>query len=92
MAQVARNLSDAFDGFLTGYRFLICDRDSKFSEQFRRILRSAGVDVIPTPGSYVFMVSAFRKFSAPHRMQWDKLFEISEDKIFMGIRSTTQDH
>ena len=49
MAQVARNLTDAFDGFLTGHRFLICDRDSKFSEQFRRILRSAGVDVIRTP-------------------------------------------
>ena len=49
MAQVARNLTDAFDGFLTGHRFLICDGDSKFSEQFRRILKSAGVDVIRTP-------------------------------------------
>ncbi len=49
MAQVARNLTDAFDGLLTGHRFLICDRDSKFSEQFRRILGEAGVDVIRTP-------------------------------------------
>ena len=49
MAQVARNLTDAFDGFVTGHRFLICDRDSKFSEQFSRILGEAGVDVIRTP-------------------------------------------
>ena len=49
MTQVARNLTDVIDGFLKGHRFLICDRDSKFSEQFRQILRSAGVDVIRTP-------------------------------------------
>ena len=49
MAQIARNLTDVVDGFLRGHRFLICDLDSKFSEQFRRILGSAGVDVIRTP-------------------------------------------
>ena len=49
MAQVARNLIDDFDGFLTGHRFLICDRDSKFSESFRRVLQGACVEVIRTP-------------------------------------------
>jgi hypothetical protein len=29
MAQAARRLTDAIDGFLTGHRVLICDRDSK---------------------------------------------------------------
>ena len=49
MDQVARNLTDAVDGFLTGHRFLICDRDSKFSAQFTQILKAVGVDVIRTP-------------------------------------------
>lgn len=49
MAQIAHNLTDAIDGFLRGHRYLICDRDSKFSEQFRRILKDTGVDVIRTP-------------------------------------------
>jgi transposase InsO family protein len=49
MAQVARNLTDAFDGFLNGRRFLICDRDSCFTTEFRRILEEAGVHVIRTP-------------------------------------------
>jgi transposase InsO family protein len=40
MAQVAR-------GFLRGKRFLILDRDTKFTEQFRRILSDAGVEVVP---------------------------------------------
>jgi len=43
MAQVARNLTDVVDGFLNGHRFLICDRDSRFTAQFRRILKGAGV-------------------------------------------------
>ena len=49
MAQVARNLTDVVDGFLRGHRFLICDRDSKFTAQFKRTLKDAGVDVILTP-------------------------------------------
>ncbi|MCB9898892.1 MAG: transposase [Planctomycetes bacterium] len=49
MSQVARTLTDAFDGFLAKHRFLICDRDTKFTAQFRRILDDAGVRVIRTP-------------------------------------------
>ena len=29
MAQTARRLTDAVDGFLAGHRVLICDRDAK---------------------------------------------------------------
>jgi transposase InsO family protein len=49
MAQVARNLTDALDGFLVGHRFLICDRDSKWNEPFRQMLREFGVRVVRTP-------------------------------------------
>ena len=49
MGQVARALTDVFDGFLAKHRFLICDRDTKFTAQFRRILGDAGVKVIRTP-------------------------------------------
>jgi len=38
MAQIARNLTDAIDGFLNRHRFLILDRDSKFSPQFKRVV------------------------------------------------------
>jgi transposase InsO family protein len=49
MAQVARNLTDAVDGFLLPHRFLICDRDGKFTPQFHRILKDSGVDTVLTP-------------------------------------------
>ena len=49
MAQVVRNLTDVVDGFLKDHRLLICDRDTKFTDQFKRILGDAGVEVALTP-------------------------------------------
>ena len=43
MHQVARNLTDAFDGFLLGKRYLIQDRDPLFTHAFRATLKVAGV-------------------------------------------------
>ena len=49
MMQVARNLTDPFDGFLLDKRFLIIDRDSKYCEAFRRMLETSGVKPIRLP-------------------------------------------
>ena len=49
MAQIARNLTDPEDGFLTDKRFLIHDRDAKFTKQFVRILTNSGVESVRCP-------------------------------------------
>ena len=49
MAQIARNLTDFEDGFLHGKRYLIHDRDPKFTEQFLSILKDSGVDNVKLP-------------------------------------------
>jgi putative transposase len=49
MAQAARRLTDAVDGFLAGHRILICDRDTKWTAGFRRIVEGAGVRIVLTP-------------------------------------------
>jgi hypothetical protein len=49
MAQIARNLTDPVDGFLRAHRFLICDRDTKFTQQFKRILKDSGLEFVLTP-------------------------------------------
>ncbi|MHC4406086.1 MAG: integrase core domain-containing protein [Planctomycetota bacterium] len=49
MKQVARNLTDCEDGFLHGKRFLIMDRDSKFTDRFRDILDNEGVEGVRLP-------------------------------------------
>jgi transposase InsO family protein len=47
VVQQARNLS--FTGLLERTRFLIHDRDSKFTASFDEVFRSEGVNVIQTP-------------------------------------------
>jgi len=49
MAQIARNLTDCVDGFLTGHRVLIRDRDCLFTAKFTRALEAAGVRNVLTP-------------------------------------------
>jgi putative transposase len=49
MKQVARNLTDGVDGFLTGKRYLIHDRDPLFTQEFKDILRAAGVRCLKLP-------------------------------------------
>ena len=49
MKQVARNLTDTVDGFLVGKRYLLMDRDSSFSAEFRAVLKRAGVKAVRIP-------------------------------------------
>ena len=48
MEQIARNLTDCEEGFLIGKRFLIIDRNAKFSPKFQSILGSPGVEILLT--------------------------------------------
>jgi len=47
MAQVARNLTMLDDGFLDGMSYLILDHDTKFTAEFKGLLESAGVKIVP---------------------------------------------
>ncbi len=46
MMQIARNVIDMDDGFLRGKRYLILDRDAKYSGAFRSALVRKGMHVI----------------------------------------------
>ncbi len=49
MKQMARNLTDCLEGFLSGYRYLIHDRSTLFTREFRMILGSGGVKSVRLP-------------------------------------------
>jgi putative transposase len=49
MKQVARNLTDFGDGFLATTRYVLMDRDAKFSAVFRSILERAGARAVRLP-------------------------------------------
>jgi hypothetical protein len=49
MTQIARNVTDTHDGFLRDARYLIMDRDTKYSDAFRGIITRAGTNVVRLP-------------------------------------------
>jgi putative transposase len=87
MKQMARNLVAADEGFLLGKRYLLMDRDSKFSEGFRAILRDAGVRSVRLPPRSPNLNANVERF-------WRSLREDCLDRmIFFGeemLRRTVQ--
>ena len=49
MQQCARQLTDPYDGFLSGKRYLIHDRDAKFTQAFDTLLKASSVEPIVLP-------------------------------------------
>ena len=49
MLQIARNVTDLQSGALRAKRYLIIDRDTKYSQQFRRLVEDSGTKVIRVP-------------------------------------------
>src|ERR1700694_2750094 len=49
MLQAARNLIDAESGSMRGKGYLILDRDTKYTDEFRRLIRSSDTNVIRLP-------------------------------------------
>ena len=49
MMQIGRNLTDPFDGLVHDKRFLIIDRDQKYCDAFRAMLRDSGTEPLRLP-------------------------------------------
>ena len=49
ITQIARNITDAEAGFLRDTRYLILDRDTKYTDEFRNVLIREGIHLIRLP-------------------------------------------
>jgi len=49
MQQIARNVTMEGWGFLGNCRYLLHDRDGKYTESFRAIIKASGVEAIALP-------------------------------------------
>jgi len=47
--QIGRNMTDPFDGFLLGTRYLLMDRDTKYCKAFREMLEQEGTRCLRLP-------------------------------------------
>lgn len=62
MKQVARNLTDPFDGFLKDKKYVLMDRDSNFSSAFRAVLENADVKPVRLPAKSPNLNSLIERF------------------------------
>ncbi|MBW1770336.1 MAG: DDE-type integrase/transposase/recombinase [Deltaproteobacteria bacterium] len=81
MKQIARNLTDSFDGFLLGTRYLLTDRDSKFCEAFRSILKQSDVEPVKLPPRSPNLTPHIERFMRSIKQ------ECLERMIFFGEKS-----
>jgi len=69
MKQMARNLTDSEEGFFTGKRYLIHDRDPLFTKAFKAIIKAGGVTPVQTA------VSAPEMNAHAERFVWSVKYE-----------------
>ena len=81
MLQVARNVTDAEQGFLRGKRYLLMDRDSKFSEEYRNTLEGGGVEPVRLPPRSPNLTPHIERFMRSLKN------ECLERLVFFGERS-----
>jgi putative transposase len=81
MMQIGRNLTDAFDGFLNGKRYVLMDRDGKFCPAFREILKYEDIKPLQLPPRSPNLNAHVERF---HRSLKD---ECLNRMIFFGEKS-----
>ncbi len=93
VAQVARNLTDDVDGFLRGKRYLIVDRDSKFTDPFTRILADAGVNVVRTAFQAPNMNAIAERWVLSIKSEClDRMILFGEDSLRRALREYGAHH
>ncbi|MHC4107962.1 MAG: integrase core domain-containing protein [Planctomycetota bacterium] len=81
LVQIAKNVTDPFDGFLLGKRYLILDRDTKYCEAFRHLLLAAGIEPVRLPPKPPNMNAYVERFVKSAKQ------ECTDQLIFFGERS-----
>ncbi len=81
MQQIARNLTDVEDGFLKDTRYVLMDRDGKFSPAFRAILKTEGVNAVLLPAKSPNLNAYLERFHGSLKS------ECLERMIFFGETS-----
>lgn len=81
MMQVAKSVTDPFDGFLLGKRYLIIDRDRKYCDAFVHLLKGAGVKMVRLPAKSPNLNAHAERFVRTIKQ------ECTDRLIFFGDRS-----
>ena len=92
MMQMGRNLTDPFDGFLRDKRSVIMDRDRKYCEAFRAMLKSGGIEPVRLPPrSPNLTANAERLVRSVKEECFDRMVVFEERSLTITKSETTKD-
>jgi transposase InsO family protein len=87
MKQIARNLTDAEDGFLSGSRYLIHDRDPLFTDAFRELLKLSDVKTVKLPARSPDLNAYAERFVLSIRSEClDQIIPLGERHLRKAVR------
>jgi len=93
MAQIARSLTDARDGFLRGVQHVIRDRDPLYTAAFRRLLQDRGVTpLLLPPRSPNLNAFAERFVLSAKAACLDRIVPLSEAHLRAAVRAFVHHH
>jgi len=88
MTQVARNLTDAEDGFLRGVHYLILDRDPLYTGAFRDLLRGTGVKPLLLPARSPNLNAAAERFVGSIKSEClDRIVPLGEKHLRAAVHA-----
>lgn len=85
MAQCARNLTDGFDGFIKDKKYLIRNRDRKYTPEFDKIFDDAGVNMVKLPPRSPNLNAYSERFVLSIKSECLKWFVIFGEKMLRRI-------
>ena len=87
MKQIAKNLTDPFDGFLRDTKYVLMDRDSNFSAAFRKVLKDAGVEPVRLPAKSPNLNAHLERFHLSIKSEClSRIIFFGENMIRTGVR------
>ena len=91
MSQIARNLTDAEQGILTGKRYLIHDRDPMFTADFLEMIADAGVESVKLPPRSPNLNAYAERFVRSIKESClDRVFFFGEESLRTAFRTSSR--
>ena len=87
MKQIAKNLTDPFDGFLLDTKYLIHDRDPLFTKDFKEILKTSNVKTLKLPENSPDLNSYAERFVLSIRTEClNRIVPLGENHLRQVVR------
>jgi hypothetical protein len=87
MSQIARNVTDAVDGILQGKRYLIHDRDPRYTAGFLTMLQGVGVESVTLPPRSPLNAYAERLVRGSQEFCLERRILFREESLRVAIRN-----